>query len=212
MIHEAEDVRLVRAWFSDCLEPILDETVRDHLLRMADRLHQGLVSEEAAAWVIVKNWHPDLAGGDTDTFRAKKWSLPDAQFLIAREHGFNDFAAIIPSLRYDPDFKVAVYCMLSNDLEGITAQLDRRPRLTQQRSVYGHRATLLHYAAANGTETRAQRIPAGLVKMVQTLIAKGADPSAKMNVYGGHFTVMQLLTSGGHPYAAGIGEEIEALL
>src|SRR5512134_1794628 len=58
------------------------------------------------------------------------------------------------------------------------------PDLVIWRSHYGHRATLLHYLAANGVETYRQRVPRNASSLASLLTQRGADPHATATMYG----------------------------
>ena len=67
-----------------------------------------------------------------------------------------------------------------------------------------HRATLLHYVAANGVEGYRQRTPPNAVAVARVLLEAGADVDALADMYGGQHTTMSLLVSSGHPAKAGL--------
>jgi hypothetical protein len=90
--------------------------------------------------------------------------------------------------------------------------LAEHPDLVARRSAYGHRATLLHYTAANGVEIHRQVVPANAVEIAPALLAAGADRSAKLHAYGGIFDVLEMLKTGAHPHTAGVSEEVEHVL
>ncbi|MFQ5605166.1 MAG: hypothetical protein ACE5HS_18020 [bacterium] len=69
------------------------------------------------------------------------------------------------------------------DCQQLRELLKQNERLTKARSSFGHRATLLHYWAANGVEIRRQKIPLNAVEMAKMLIAAGADVNARANCY-----------------------------
>jgi hypothetical protein len=79
-------------------------------------------------------------------------------------------------------------------------------------SAYGHRATLLHYTAANGVEIRRPVVPADAAEITAALLAAGADRSAKLHAYGGTSDVLEMLKTRAHPHAAGVSEEVEHVL
>ena len=67
-----------------------------------------------------------------------------------------------------------------------------------------HRATLLHYVAANGVEGYRQRTPGNAVDVARTLLDAGAAPDAVADMYGGQCTTMSMLASSDHPARAGV--------
>ena len=80
--------------------------------------------------------------------------------------------------------------------------------LSVRRSAYGHRATLLHYTAANGVEIRRQVVPANAAEVVATLLDAGADQSARLRAYGGDFDVLEMFKTSAHPHDAGVAREV----
>jgi len=90
--------------------------------------------------------------------------------------------------------------------------LRRHPRLINERSVYNHRATLLHYIGSNGVETRRQIVPYNLPHLTKVLLELGADPHATAFLYQSQCTTLELLTTSAHPANAGVMTETAALL
>jgi len=75
-----------------------------------------------------------------------------------------------------------------------------------------HRATLLHYVAANGVENHRQRTPANAVAIARALLDAGAEPDAQADLYGQPCATLSLLVSSSHPAAAGLQVELANLL
>jgi ankyrin repeat protein len=67
-----------------------------------------------------------------------------------------------------------------------------------------HRATLLHYVAANGVETFRQRTPRNAVDVARFLLHAGAEVDALADMYGGRCTTMSMLVSSSPPAEAGL--------
>ena len=80
----------------------------------------------------------------------------------------------------------------------------RNPRLVHARSTRDHRATLLHYVAANGHEGFRQRTPKNAVAIARILLEAGAEPDALAEMYDHQCTTMEMLVSSVHPHAAGV--------
>lgn len=142
-----------------------------------------------------------------------KFTLADAQFLIARAHSFQnwrEFANHVEQVsRKDADahkFEAAADAVVNGDLSTLTALVHRNPDLIRARSARGHRAALLHYVAANGVEDFRQRTPPNAVAIARFLLAAGAEVDALANTYGGGNaqTTMNLLVSSAHPAEAGL--------
>jgi hypothetical protein len=97
-------------------------------------------------------------------------------------------------------------------VEELRRLLVDNPDLIARRSVYGHRATLLHYTAANGVEIRRQVVPANAAEITATLLDAGADAAATLHAYGGTPDTLAMLRSSAHPQAAGVAAGIERVL
>jgi len=73
-----------------------------------------------------------------------------------------------------PAFARAVRAIITGDVDALRAELAAAPDLPQARSGSLHRATLLHYVAANGIEDALQRPVAVADEIARVLIAAGA--------------------------------------
>ena len=94
---------------------------------------------------------------------------------------------------------------MKGDLSELQAMLQDNPAIVHERSSRGHRATLLHYIAANGTENFRQVTPPNAPYIAETLLAAGAEPDALADTYGTKWaTTLELLVSSSHPYEAGL--------
>ena len=107
-------------------------------------------------------------------------------------------------------FEAAVEAVIDGDADMLRALLHEDPSLATGRSTREHRATLLHYVAANGVEDERQRTPANAVEIARMIVDAGADPNATAEFYGGGpgSTALVGLVSSGHPYDAGVQEEL----
>ncbi len=150
-----------------------------------------------------------------------EYALADAQFVIAREHGFGSwppFASHVEGLeRRDPSvarFEAAADAVISGD-EPVLAQLLRDdPALIRARSARAHHATLLHYVAANGVEDFRQRTPANAVAIARMLLEARAEVDATADSYGGgpRMTTLNLLVSSVHPARAALQVPLAEML
>lgn len=147
--------------------------------------------------------------------------LADAQYVVAREHGFAGwpaFAAHVEALAYQDApvarFEAAADAVVAGDLPALAALLEQDPTLVRARSTRAHRATLLHYAAANGVENFRQRTPANAVAVARTLLGAGAAVDVSAEMYGGgpSQTPLGLLVSSVHPARAGLHVALVDLL
>lgn len=142
---------------------------------------------------------------------ATSCTLSDAQLFIARLHDFVSwpkFAKHIGELARanspDAEFESAADAVVTGDLATLTEMLRENPSLVRARSARDHRATLLHYIAANGHEGYRQRTPKNAVEIARALLERGAEPDALAHMYGGDATTMDMLVSSVHPYLAGV--------
>jgi hypothetical protein len=214
-VYVAPEVAAVRAMYDGLLgAEAAQRDGAEHLCLLAERLTEGHRRRHHGAFVELSNWHPDLAGRSAEAM----WSavLGDQDYLdtVARGHGYLDWASALAVQPIDPtpEFESGVDAVLAGD-QGIVAGLLRRhPGLVTMRSHWGHRATLLHYLAANGVEIYRQLVPANAADMAQLLLANGADVTARVRVYGGDQTVLGLLLTSSHPANAGITDQVAQVL
>ena len=134
----------------------------------------------------------------------------DARLIVARDHGFTSWSAVEGEC--DSIFEHAVDAVVFGRVEELRRLLADTPDLIARRSAYGHRATLLHYTAANGVEIRRQVVPANAAEITATLLDAGADPAATIRAYEGTPDTLAMLGSGAHPQAAGVAAGIERVL
>src|SRR5207253_8572096 len=111
--------------------------------------------------------------------------LADAQFVLARCHGFLSwpkFQAHLDRLAHSgneiADFEAAADAIVSGDEATLRRLLRDRPELIRVRSDREHDATLLHYVSANGVEGYRQKSPPNAPRMCEALLAAGADIEA----------------------------------
>jgi hypothetical protein len=112
-----------------------------------------------------------------------------------------------------PAFARAVRAIVEGDAEALRAELAATPDLIQARSASPHRATLLHYVAANGIEDALQRPVANADEITGILLAAGAAVDAACNAYDGRYpTTLALLVSSDHPAKAGVSAKLVHVL
>lgn len=158
--------------------------------------------------------------------RAEVIDLDDARLAIARWYDFAGWARLVEfaSVAADPAspvarFESAVEAVVTGDLAGLSTLLEADPALVHARSTRVthfdppvHRATLLHYVAANGVEGYLQKTPSNAVEIARALLDAGADPNALADLYGGECAPMSLLVSSSHPAEAGVQVALVNLL
>jgi ankyrin repeat protein len=108
-------------------------------------------------------------------------------------------------------FEAAVEAVIAGDVGSLRTLIERNPDLVRARSTRVtnldppvHRATLLHYIAANGVENYRQKSPANAVEVAALLLDAGAEPDAFADMYGGKSTTMSMLVSSTPPAVAGV--------
>jgi hypothetical protein len=152
--------------------------------------------------------------------RRASFKLADAQFFIAREHGFASwpkFAAHLEGLAHEASpvarFEAAVDAIVTGDVATLRRLLNAHPELAHARSTRDHGSTLLHYVSANGVEDFRQITPRNIVALTELLLAAGADVNATSEAYGGGSTALGLVATSIHPERAGVQIELlDALL
>ena len=108
-------------------------------------------------------------------------------------------------------FETTVEAAIHGDVASVQSLLGKHPELAHARSTRVtpfnppvHRATLLHYVAANGVEGYRQLTPPNAVAIADTLLDAGADVDALADMYGGQCTTMSMLVSSTPPARAGV--------
>ena len=152
-------------------------------------------------------------------------SLDDARLTIARYYDFLDWpslAAYVEAVSQEGpifEFESVVEAVVNGGLAALQGTLRRDPALVRARSTRVccfdppvHRATLLHYVAANGVEGYRQKTPPNAVEIAHALLQAGAEPDALAAMYGAECTTMSMLVSSSHPAKAGLQVPLLELL
>jgi hypothetical protein len=181
-------------------------TGADQLHLLAERLADGHRRRRRGAFVELGNWHPELTGRPENEIWSARLGDRDYLDTVARGHGYHGWEAVSAAepTRPTPRFERCVENILAGDVEAVAGSLQAGPDLVTMRSHWGHRATLLHYLAANGVEIYRQRVPACAPDLARLLLENGADVAAKANMYGGERATLGMLLSSGHPAHAGV--------
>ena len=205
-LHLAADVAAVRALW-DRSGPAAGPSIATQLSAFADALATAHAAGERGAAVLLSNW----SDPPRDAYAATASLSPGyARVIVARDHGFASWDVVRGEC--DPTFERAVDAVVLGRIQELRHLLAEAPDLVTRRSAYGHRATLLHYTAANGVEIRRQVVPANAAEITATLLQAGADPAARLNAYGRTFDTLAMLESSAHPRDAGVGADIERVL
>src|SRR5262245_2946063 len=151
--------------------------------------------------------------------RAARCLLSDAQFFIAREHGFTSWptfskylAALARADSLTSAFEAAADAIIQGDLARLEKLLKENPGLARVRSMREHRSTLLHYVSANGVEDVRQQTPENILEITKLLLQAGADVNAESDAYGGHSTTFGLAATSVHPENAEVQYQLLELL
>jgi ankyrin repeat protein len=168
-------------------------------------------------------WRPKFIT-DAD-IRDTPLSLDDARLGIARYYDFLDWASLVmyvDAVSQDGpvfEFEAAAEAVVNGDRTALQEALDRNPALIRARSnrvccfdPRVHRASLLHYVAANGVEGYRQTTPPNAVDIARVLLEAGAEPDAVADMYGTESTTMSMLVSSSHPAQAGVQVALVELL
>jgi ankyrin repeat protein len=180
------------------------------------RIHDTTIVGDAArttegeAERIAQRWRTQ----QTDDRRAR-CLLADAQFFVAREHGFASwpkFARHVDTIALDDSpvahFETAVDAIVNGDASVLRSLIQAHPDLVRARSTREHRSTLLHYVSANGVEDFRQKTPKNIVEIARILLEAGAAVNAESNAYGGGATTLGLAATSVHPAEAGVQLEL----
>ena len=146
-------------------------------------------------------------------------TLADAQFVIARSHGFESwprFSEHLAGLAHEnsavSQFELAADAIVSGDIGTLRGLLKENPVLVRARSAREHGATLLHYVSANGVEGYRQKTPKNIVQIAEVLLEAGAEVDAKAGVYSGGSTALSLAATSIHPLRAGVQNALLEIL
>lgn len=211
----ADDVLRVRGLHADLIDgAALRRPVRERLDAMARRLVEAHERGDTAVAVQLSDWAPDRNGHTAAAILEAPLSLAEARAAVAREHGWDDWAAVVRdgAAPPDADLEAAINDVILGRIAVLRAALQRRPELVRARSALGHAATLLHYVAANGVETYRQIVPSNAAAVAQTLLDAGSDPAATMRVDGADCTTLELLETSRYPTRAGVEPGLSKVL
>ena len=145
--------------------------------------------------------------------------VTQAQFVIARAHGFESWPRLVHHLEElarassgISTFEQAADAIVNGDLPTLERLLRADPALVRARSDREHRATLLHYVSANGVESFRQKTPKNILAITRLLLDAGAEVDAEADVYGGGATAFALTVTSAHPRQAGVQNDLADLL
>jgi len=190
----------------------------DDYEREAKALYDALQARENAALWNFKWMHPHFRGKTVTDVNPETLDLDDARLVVAHEYGFPawfnlmEFADEVAQGGRAATFEQAVEAVVAGDVTRLKQMIRDDPNLVRARSARFHRATLLHYIAANGVEGVRQKTPANAVEIARLLLDAGADPDALAMMYDNLCTTMSMLVSSAHPAGAGLQADLAELL
>jgi hypothetical protein len=209
------------------LKPLPFRSSLDQYQRQAEELLEGHRLGDSRAIRVMHEHHPRFLDSkipwlpknlsDSET-RSAALDLADAQLTIARCYSFQSWQALaeyVAAVTLDGSpvfqFESAVEPVITGKAAWLESLLRKNPELVRARSTRithfdppVHRATLLHYVAANGVEGYREKTPENAVEIVTILLKAGAEVDALADMYGGHCTTMSMLVSSDHPAKAGV--------
>jgi len=168
--------------------------------------------------------HPRLARLTIEQVIAERLVLADALVVIAREYGFESWAALkhvveagdrVAKFQPHPRFADAVTALVAGDLRRLDELLTSHPELVRARTNleppyhYFTGATLLHHVAWN--PSRREPVPANIVDVARLLIDRGADVDA-MTLGRSAGTTMGLLVTSKQASDANVSGPLMQLL
>ena len=195
--------------------------------RQAAKLLDGWQEGDQEVVQLVRNRHPKFLRPDVpwlakdlsdEDVRAMGLDQDEARLVIARWYDFGTWQNLVEYVDAVTTpgsavhrFESAVEAVVDGNVDALSSMLRDDPELVRARSTRvthfdppRHRATLLHYIAANGVEGYRQRTPANAVAVATLLLQSGAEVDALADLYGGECTTMALLVSSCHPAKAGV--------
>ncbi|HKP28437.1 MAG TPA: ankyrin repeat domain-containing protein [Gemmatimonadales bacterium] len=188
--------------------------------RQAQALHDAMQSGDHEAGWRYKWVHPRFRGKVLSDVLAAipTLGLDDARLVIAQDYHlstWNDLETFARKAASDPEvqrFETAVEAVIAGDIDLLTRLLREHPDLVRARSSRRHRATLLHYIAANGVENVRQKTPDNAVAIATLLLDSGAEADALAGMYDQLCTTMSMLVTSAHPAGKGLQAPLAELL
>jgi hypothetical protein len=196
----------------------------EHLKHQAKDLLKQRAAHLPESAQMIREFHPRFAhDADAEIFKAS-FRLSDAQFTIARSHGFDSWARLKrhvekPTLAdrldlphheriEDPTFRRAVDLLDAGDAVGLRRLLQLHPKLVQQRVLfegknYFRSPTLLEFVAEN--PIRHGTLPPNIVEVTRVILEAGAEKAARDEM-------LMLVATGSVARECGMKSELIALL
>jgi ankyrin repeat protein len=203
---------LVRACKSDHPDAIR-AWVTEWIKRLAD-------SQGATITAQLRQWIEDQANQLEEFARSKltnsdartpRCALANAQFVIARAHGFKSWTrlakhieALLRESSRISKFEVAADAVITGNIATLQRLLREDPDLIRARSAREHGCTLLHYIGANGFEGYRQKSPKNAVEVAKVLLNAGAEIDAMTEGAMGSGTTLGMVATSVHTERVGV--------
>ena len=179
--------------------------------------------KQAAAARVIAN-HPKYRHETPERVLAAKLPLADAQLVLAREYGFQSWAALkhdveawgrVAKYAPHPHFDDAVAALRRGDLRRLSDLLSQHPELARARTNldpkfgYFTGATLLHHIAWNPSQP--MPVPPNIVDIARLLLDRGAAVDA-LTLGRSSGTTMGLIATSKQTSDAGVSGALMELL
>jgi hypothetical protein len=188
----------------------------NHLKHQAKDLLKGHAADDRGVAQRIREFHPRFKGATDAEIFAAALRLSDAQFMIAREYGFKNWArlkahvespALASRLKLphqerieDSEFRRAVELLDAGDTAGLREHLKLHPKLVRQHvefesGNYFHTPALLEFIAEN--PIRHGKLPKNIVEIAQVILDAGPDQASRD-------VTLALVATGSVPYECGV--------
>lgn len=168
------------------IQPLPQNPSLNLLSNIAKQLRKAHKSRDSSVYQRIRDHHPQYAGASDEQIAGAGISLRDAQLVVAREYGFENWTHLkrhVQSLQ-NGDAAVALQKLVEAANNGrvteITEILDSHPEIIDERGGNGVR-TALHFATFQGHP-----------EAVSLLLKRGANPNIRCEGDAGtplHFAV-----------------------
>jgi len=212
-IHVHQKARKLRKLLNKILtERSSFNSIYDFLKAYAELLHTDYMAKGNCFEIDFSNWHPKFISHSPEEIRSKSPEFIEFKIAVTKAHGFQNIEKLKESnLKFNHPFENAVDHLLTGELVKLKNILEKYPAVKNAKSNFGHRASLIHYVAANGVESYRQVCPYNIVDGLQLLLDLGCDPEAKNNIYGGS-NLIGLIKTSAHPAKVGVTDRLVNLL
>ncbi|KQS28336.1 ankyrin repeat domain-containing protein [Dyadobacter sp. Leaf189] len=196
---------------TDVIPLVIQPTLESYEQKSRELLKSYLQLDDHSVKYVLK-YHPDPHKFNEVNLSSSEFNMDDARLTIARQHGFADYRVFKSHLTELDDessltcrFEQAADAIVSGDVHTLSRLIADDPALISTRSTRTHRATLLHYLAANGVEQFRQKSATNATSIAGILLDAGSEVDAAADVYGSNWhTTLDLLVSSVHPARAGV--------